>query len=444
MHHIIVYKNLKWQGKANYNHPHVCLFLQMPLKLVYVLLSPCTMLSKPLIQAEKYETKNVGASKSVTEQKRILKQIVQIKLAVKIWCRQQALHSKNVPQIWYRQQALRSKNVPQIWCRQQALRSKNIPQIWCRQQALHSKTYPKFDVGSKHSTVKTYPKFDVGSKHSASNGGKPTNHDRMQLRLGHQWQEGTDQNGGFRLQHNIPVEDLQYLCCYLYQNNILEGLQHQCWLFIPRQHPSWGFATSMLIIFTNPKSLLRVCNISADYVYQHNILVEDLQHPVLIIPIQNCRWGFATSMRTIYICVKCLSHFLSVTFMCNPKSKLLRSPGTQDIFLISLWLPCLQSGSQTMVTKPSVLAFTVEMCYTQQQLTEGHTHWDRHYEKKIKSLLSKYHAWLWHLHESLTQTFCEEFSTEKILNYLKATDIFGGIYIFRSYQLRLCFIYTSF
>ena len=41
------------------------------------------MLSKPLIQAEKYERKNVGASKSVTEQKIISKQIVQIKLAVK-------------------------------------------------------------------------------------------------------------------------------------------------------------------------------------------------------------------------------------------------------------------------------------------------------------------------------------------------------------------------
>ena len=262
-------------------------------------------------------------------------------------------------------------------------------------------------------------------------------------------------------QHNIAVEDLQHLCCYLYQT------QHPCWgfaismlLFIPKQHP-WGFATSVLIIYTKTTSLMRVCNIYADYFYQPKISVEGLQHLCwLCLPTQHPCWGFATPSADytntklplricninadyLYLCKMFISLLIS-HFYVQSKIEVATQPWNSDIFLISLWLPCLQSGSQTMVTKPSVLAFTVEMCYTQQQLTEGHTHWDRHYEKKIKSLLSKYHAWLWHLHESLTQTFCEEFSTEKILNYLKATDIFVGIYIFRSYQLRLCFIYTSF
>ena len=67
-----------------------------------------------------------------------------------------------------------------------------------------------------HKRKEKYPKLDVGGQHSTGNSGKAANHDCMQLWLGHQFQEGADQDGGLRLQHNIPVG----------------ALLHECWLYL--------------------------------------------------------------------------------------------------------------------------------------------------------------------------------------------------------------------
>ena len=95
----------------------------------------------------------------------------------------------------------------------------------------------------------------------------------------------------------------------------------------------------MLIIYTNTTLPLRICNINADYLYLCKMFISLL-----------------------------ISHFY-----VQSKNEVAMQPWNSDIFLISLWLPCLQSGTQTMVTQPSVLAITVEMCYTQRQLTDRHT-----------------------------------------------------------------------